>query len=210
MNNEVIFYQKVREFRVQISDVGSRMFHERVALYVNAAFEFSKSLGITGFPLDPLDLHSPSLQEKSIDALLELELYMQSIYARNVFIIDPSLKRSLIELNEDWRSRVSSYLRTVREIVRAAEMSEPMREKIFAQIQSLEGEIERNRTRLDAVVEAWLQITEAIGTGAKNLDQAAKLFERLARALYGAREAEQRPQLPAPPEEPSSTRRDEA
>ncbi len=108
------------------------------------------------------------------------------------------------------KSTISGHLERVRDIVRRAEIEESMRERIFSAIQALQTEVERNRTRVDAVVSVWLQITEAIGGGAKNLEPAANLVEKLTRALYLAKDAEQRPQLPPPPKELSESDPSEA
>jgi hypothetical protein len=48
-------------------------------------------------------------------------------------------------------------------------------------------DIDRNRTHLESITEVFLSLTEAVGTGAKHLDGAVKLIERLAGAFLGAR-----------------------
>jgi hypothetical protein len=56
-------------------------------------------------------------------------------------------------------------------------------------LNELQAELDRNRTRVESITEVFLSITEAIGKGAKHLDGAVKLIERLAGALSSARSA---------------------
>jgi hypothetical protein len=81
-------------------------------------------------------------------------------------------------------------------------MLESLRERIFKRLNQLQEELDRNRTRIESVSEVFLSITEAISKGAKHLDGAVKLVERLAGALSGARtaklERDEQLRLPAP------------
>jgi len=83
-----------------------------------------------------------------------------------------------------------------------ADVSESLRERIFKRLNKLQGEIDRNRTQVESIAEVFLSVTEAVGKGAKNLEGAVRLIERLAGALSGARTAklehETQLKLPAP------------
>jgi hypothetical protein len=69
-------------------------------------------------------------------------------------------------------------------------------------VNDLQHEIDRNRTYLRSITEVFLTLTEAVSKGAKHLDGAVKLIERLGGAFSGARSAkiehETRLKLPYP------------
>jgi hypothetical protein len=96
---------------------------------------------------------------------------------------------SYIELDDNWKSRAGSYISHIREVVSKAEVIEPLRERIFKRLNQLQDEIDKNRTRVESISEVFLAITEAVGKGAKHLEGAVKLIERLAGAFSGARTA---------------------
>ncbi|MDA0703692.1 MAG: hypothetical protein O3A96_10740 [Proteobacteria bacterium] len=103
-----------------------------------------------------------------------------------------------IYLDEEWRSRVQSYLDHIRELVRRAPIQERIKENINSMIVNLSQEVEKNRTKIERFSEMWLKITEAIGQGAENLEPAAKLVERLIKALSLRKEAQEPIALPSP------------
>ena len=200
MSSEVIFYQKVNERRVQFSEVGRPGFNARAVLYVNAACSYGEELGIEGLPVQRISVTDgdEAIQEN----LFKLEEFMDVIRARHLFAIEPNLREASVQLDKDWKAKATTLVGHIREIVTKAEMEEGLREPILRSLNQLQGEIDRNRTRLDVVAAAWQQITVAMGNGAKNLEPAVKLVERLSKALGRAKrheiEAEQHPQLPPP------------
>ncbi len=106
-----------------------------------------------------------------------------------------------IELNEDWKTRANTYVSHIREVVSKADMIEALRERIFKRLNELQNELDRNRTHVESITEVFLAVTEAVSKGAKHMDGAIKLIERLAGALSGARTAriEHDTQLRLPP-----------
>jgi hypothetical protein len=200
MNSEVVFIQKVRERRVQFSEVDRPGFYARTVLYYNAAVSYGKELQIDGAPTKKISITAN--KDTIQDALFDLEGLMDEIAARNLHALEPNLNLVSVKLNEDWRVKATTFISHIRETVRIAEMDEALREPIMRSLKTLQAEIDRNRTKVAAIAETWLQITQAIGAGAKNLDPAAKLMERLSKALGKAKQFEiedqQNPQLPAP------------
>jgi hypothetical protein len=80
-------------------------------------------------------------------------------------------------------------------------MEEALRESILTKLNVLQGEIDRNRTQLAVLSEAWLAATEAAGKGAKNLEPAFKWLEKLGGAfswLKKTQDQEEPRQLPPP------------
>ena len=200
MSTEVIFYQKVNERRVQYSEVGRSGFKVRAVLFVNAACEYAENLGIDDLPVEKI---TPEDEDETIQASwFKLEEFMDRIRARNLFALEPSLREASVQLDRDWKAKATTLVDHIREVVTNAEMHEALREPIMRNLNQLQSEIDRNRTRLEVIANVWLQVTSAIGNGAKNLDPAVKLVERLSTALGKAKqhevEADKHPQLPPP------------
>lgn len=107
-----------------------------------------------------------------------------------------------IELDDTWKAKATTYVAHIRDVVAKADVAESIRERIFKRLNELQAELDRNRTRVEAITEVFLSITEAVSKGAKHLDGAVKLIERLAGALSGARTAriehETQLRLPSP------------
>ncbi|MCG6558127.1 hypothetical protein MB818_07945 [Ruegeria sp. 1NDH52C] len=203
MNSEVIFYQKVNERRVNFSEVGRAGFNARAVLYINAACSYAKVLNIPDLPFEPVQLSDgdDAIQE----ALFKLEGFMDKVKAENLFDLEPNLREASVYLDQEWKSHATTLVSHIREVVTRATMADDLREPILRSLNQLQSEIDRNRTRLERVSDAWLQITSAIGNGAENLEPAVKLIERLSKAMGKAKrheiEAEKHPQLPPPPDE---------
>jgi hypothetical protein len=113
-----------------------------------------------------------------------------------------NLDRNLV-FNDDWKAKATTYVAHIREVVGKATMIEGLRERILSRLNDLQVEIDRNRTRVESITEVFLSLTEAAGKGAKNLNPAIRLLERLAGAFSGARTAllGLDPQLLLPPPE---------
>jgi hypothetical protein len=74
------------------------------------------------------------------------------------------------------------------------------RDAIFARIEKLQAEVNRDRTKSEVVVGLWLDLTSAISNGAKNLDPAIDRLERIMKILGVARDDDATARLPAPQE----------
>ncbi len=121
------------------------------------------------------------------DRLLVIEHYLKAIDL-DIRVNDAIIHDNYyIELNDDWKTRATTYVSHIRDVVSKAEVVEAIRERIFKRLNDLQGELDKNRTRVEAMTEVFLSITEAVSKGAKHLDPAVKLVERLAGALSGAR-----------------------
>lgn len=202
MNNETVFYQKVNERRVQLGEVDKSGFNARAILYVNSAVTWAASLQINELPVEKLSIDDDP--EEIQKALFNLEQFMDEIRARNIFIVEPNLLLGTVSLDENWKAYVSTLVGHIREAVRKAAMEEKLREPILQSLDNLQAQVDKNRTRIDALAQTWLEVTGAIGEGAKNLEPAVALLGKL-RKVFGKAErlqieAKEQPRLP-PPEE---------
>jgi hypothetical protein len=96
---------------------------------------------------------------------------------------------SCVEIDNSWKDKSTTYIFHIRQIVSKATIEEGLRERIFSRLNDLQSEIDRNRTHLRSITEVFLTLTEAVSKGAKHLDGAVKLIERLGGAFSGARSA---------------------
>ena len=100
----------------------------------------------------------------------------------------------------NFKTQIGGHLTAIRKIVHEADLSEKKRDAIFRRIEKLQFEVDRDRTRAEAATALWLDISSAIGQGAKNLDPAIERLERIMKVFAQARD-EDTPQLPAPAEQ---------
>jgi hypothetical protein len=109
---------------------------------------------------------------------------------------------SYITIDDRWKAKATTYIFHIRDVVAKSDIGEAMRERIFSRLNQLQSEIDRNRTRVESISEVFLVVTEAVGKGARRLEPAVRIIERLAGAFSGARTAavehEKIPKFPAP------------
>lgn len=204
VKNEVLFYQHSSNYRVQMNQIRNPGEMLRAAIYIDVACELAKTFDIDGLEAKPIENINPAkINESAIIAeLYKLESFMTRLYARNIFEIDGNLKHQFVDIDENWRTKVSTYVTHIREAVRVAEVEDKLRDAIMGRLNDLQHQIDRSRTSLDVVSDVFLAVTEALGKGAKNLEPAVKLVERIAGALTGLRRSQNEnstpKQLPAP------------
>ncbi|MCK1553129.1 hypothetical protein IVB11_29845 [Bradyrhizobium sp. 177] len=100
----------------------------------------------------------------------------------------------------NYKTQIGGHLTAIRKIVHEADLSESKRDAIFKRVEKLQFEVDRDRTRSEAAVGLWLDISSAIGQGAKNLDPAIERLERIMKIFAQARD-EDTARLPAPKEQ---------
>ncbi|MEG6508527.1 hypothetical protein V6C03_06045 [Methyloligella sp. 2.7D] len=202
MNRMVEFFRLAQQHRMRLSDLrGSETEVLRAASYINSVCELAKALEIEDFSVARVDGDPSSIGRDSVlGKLYQVDDFLNAVYAAHIFDLDGELAQKFVSLDEDWRDKASSYIAHIRKVVQNADVEERLREAILKRLNDLQREIGRNRAKLDAVVDALLVVTEAVGKGAKNLEPAVKLLEKLAGALSGLRRSEQdaKPQLPPP------------
>jgi hypothetical protein len=100
----------------------------------------------------------------------------------------------------NFKTQIGGHLTAIRKIVNDAHLSESKRDAIFKQVEKLQFEVDRDRTRSETAMGLWLDISSAIGHGAKNLDPAIERLERIMKIFAQARD-EYTAKLPAPSEQ---------
>lgn len=107
---------------------------------------------------------------------------------------------AVLALTPDFKTQIGGHLTAIRKIVAEAEVSESKRDAIFRRINNLQEEVDRDRTRTEAAMALWLDITSAISKGAKNLDPAIERMERIVKVFAKAKDENEQKALMAPKE----------
>lgn len=102
-------------------------------------------------------------------------------------------------ISGNFKTQIGGHLTAIRNIVHEADLSQNKRDAIFKQVEKLQFEVDRERTKTEAAMALWLDISSAIGQGAKNLDPAIERLERIMKIFAQARD-EDTAKLPAPAE----------
>ena len=181
-------------------------------LYIEKLCLTASKLGLDDFPEIPYPLPqgspvSQSYLSEIVDWLFSIERYLNQLYADNLFEIEGVFAQGedpYVQLDDDWRSKVNSYIAHAKDAVINAEIEEARRESILGKLLALEKEVQRNRTRIAAATEVWLELTKAAGEGAKNLKPVVELINKVAGSFGRLKESEDEathaPRLPAPEE----------
>jgi hypothetical protein len=108
---------------------------------------------------------------------------------------------TVLTLSLDFKTQIGGHLTAIRKIVaEEPSISENKRDAIFRRINNLQMEVDRDRTRTEAAMALLLEVTSAIGKGAKNLDPALDRIERIVKVLAKAKDEHETKALIAPPE----------
>ncbi|MFI4987401.1 MAG: hypothetical protein ACHQF3_08160 [Alphaproteobacteria bacterium] len=107
---------------------------------------------------------------------------------------------TVLTLTPDFKTQIGGHLTAIRKIVGEADISENKRDAIFRRINYLQDEVDRDRTRTDALLALLLDVSSAISKGAKNLDPAIDRLERIIKVLARAKDENEQKALMAPQE----------
>lgn len=109
-----------------------------------------------------------------------------------------------VELSEDFRDRIRQHTRKIRGILNQIELSDNLRHLLLKRLDAFEQDLDRRRTRYEALFSFWLDATKAAGEGAENLKPVIDQAERIGGLMRQCSEApaitqEKKNALPAPP-----------
>lgn len=112
-------------------------------------------------------------------------------------------KNATVALDAITKEKIGHWLKQMREAVQAADVSAEKKDRLFALIDKLQAEVDRDRTPVHAAGELWLTVCTYAGEGTKNvLEPVMPYMERIASTFGLAKQAEDsQPTLP-PRKEP--------
>ena len=115
--------------------------------------------------------------------------------AKMAFFAKPG---EMVSLSDDYRQEIHYLLNRVRKVVHTSDLEQLKKDAILQKINELNDEVDQSTTKLGRYKAVWLEVTEALGEGAKNLEPAVEILERVGR-IFGKARAETDPaQLPSP------------
>jgi hypothetical protein len=169
MSREANYYNLVmNEGRVRLSELRGPLEAGRAALFIDRARQLAGAMNITDFPSVEIPQQFDACTVDTVSQpLFAVEQFLNVIYARNVFTLDQNMSGQYISLDENWRSKVSTLLSHVREIVRKADLEERLRASINQSLNSLQTEVDRTQTRVAAATDALVELCAGIGQGAE-------------------------------------------
>jgi hypothetical protein len=108
---------------------------------------------------------------------------------------------AILAIAPNFKAQIGGHLLAIRKIVEEAELPSRKRDAIYVRISRLQQEVDRDWTRTEAAMALWLDVTSAIGEGAKKLDPAIDRLERIMKVLGRAKSENDTRSLPAPEEQ---------
>lgn len=111
-------------------------------------------------------------------------------------------RRYSVALDPKTKSVIRHHLATIKELVDRLDVPEKKRNRLYAKINALENEVDRDRTRFDALMALILEGSSATGKAAENLEPVTKRIREITEAFGKVKEEEEEhtQQLPAPEE----------
>jgi hypothetical protein len=107
---------------------------------------------------------------------------------------------SVLTLSLDFKTQIGGHLTAMRKIVFEADhLSESKRDALIRRINNLQHEVDRDRTRTEAAMALWLELTSAISKGATNLDPAIDRLERVVKVLSLSKDEAETKTITGPP-----------
>jgi hypothetical protein len=112
-------------------------------------------------------------------------------------------KRFSVRLDTTTKRRIHHFINKIREIVDASDLPDRKKDALRNRLASLVGEVDRDRTRMEAVGDAFVYFSGVIGESAKQLEPVRPLIHSIAGLIHGDKvQVESEPQkLPPPPKQ---------
>ena len=103
---------------------------------------------------------------------------------------------TLIEIDSNYKSEIGSLLEKIRKIVNSEIESDNKKDKIFSKIASLQSEVDRSQTTVDALFGRALDLSQVIGKFGENVSPLIDQMERLKKLFWDSPKKVE--QLPKP------------
>ena len=101
-----------------------------------------------------------------------------------------------ITFSPSYKEEIGKLLETIRKIVNQEVADPNKKDAIFKKISSLQSEVDRDRTTVDAVFSRLMDLSRGVGEAAENVEPLIEKLERLKGIFFSG--AEKQAQLPSP------------
>jgi hypothetical protein len=135
--------------------------------------------------------------ESMVNFIAEVE------YVRMRFAIGPGQqdRRYSVGLDPKTKDDIRIHLAKIKFLIEASDLDDRKKEALYARIADLEGEVDRNRTKFQALAALIIEIAGVGGEVAEKLEPARKWVDSIAKLIGAAKSHEDaQPQLPRIPE----------
>jgi hypothetical protein len=176
-----------------IEDGRSSNFHK--AIYMNAILAIDKNLEVVNFP---------ARFTKSNGAEEMVELYNDFRLSVDTFVITARMqnaKRSVqysVKLDGPTKEKIRFYIDRIKETVDKLEIPTGKKDTIYKKLNALALEVDRERTRLDIIMDAVLTVADTGGQAGRKLKPLMQLINPILGLLSRAQETEEQLSLPPP------------
>jgi hypothetical protein len=123
-----------------------------------------------------------------------LHHYLTSLHIRQ------SRRQSGLSVKFDAKAKkkISHYITQIRELITKMELDDWKREALFARLNALQDEVDRDRFRFQIFGAMVIEMGGILGTAAERMEPARKLLDSIAGVIWGTKRAEQTKSLPPP------------
>lgn len=91
---------------------------------------------------------------------------------------------TVVSIASSYKSEIGSLLETIRKIVNQEELDINKKDKIYSKISSLQSEIDREQTTVDALFTRMIDLSSTVGECAEKLEPAISKLERIKKLLW--------------------------
>lgn len=166
--------------------------------YVDHVLAAAKAFDIVGLR----DWHEPPLDDRIYGFCNQLMSEVTG-YTVQIRIRDSRrVKRYSVALDSSAKQKIRYHLGKIKETADRLEISQSKKEALFSKISALEDEVNRDRTRFDAVMALILETANIGGEAAKRLEPVRKFIESITGLIKEAKDDEEKqfPRLEGPQE----------
>lgn len=149
--------------------------------YVNRVMAYHEALNISA-------LQRPKLYRGSQDFEIEFDQFLDEVqYVVTVAELSHARRlqeiRVVVSLTPDLRQEIQEYIGKIRELIRPLDLTDEKKETIMNKIDALSNEIERDRTKVEALTAVTLEIASTAGRAAKELKHVKDLLDTVQNLL---------------------------
>lgn len=200
MNKELELYKAVLQDLVEIKKLSPSNDNNEIVLKLKKMYYVAQAMEIREFP--EVSLKANEYSDDVSTARFAVEDYFNRVYARNLNHLDPKLAKNVVELDEPWRQKITSYITHIRAVLQGEDIEKRLYQSIMNKLNDLQEMVDRREARIDAAQEIFLDLTRTAGEGAKNLNPVASLGKKLWLAIEKLKgsQGEHEPKRLPPPE----------
>ncbi|MFW2589081.1 hypothetical protein [Sagittula sp. SSi028] len=152
--------------------------------YVNSILAFLDEYGLDTQLPDISELGDPEFIQR-FNAFRSKVGYLTTRYALRAERFENGDAGTVIAIGQDYKSQIGEHLSKIRKIVNSEVKEGFKRDSIFKKVSSLQSEVDRDQTTIDAAFGRMIDLTQALGSAAENLKPAIDQLERVKEIFFG-------------------------